>query len=119
MGALTDIINSVLGDAISKLDELSQDDTEVKYFTKRLHNLVNELNLEYVYFKYRFSEYDKWDYAKFDTRYFGILTEDGNDDLEDEVLNFPENRWMRDSWKTYSITYEICTRAEYEKIKGF
>lgn len=119
MGGLTDIINSILGDAISKLDELPQDDTEVKFFTRRLHNLVNELNLEYVYFKYRFSEHDKWDYAKFDTKFFECLTEDGDDELEDEVLSFPQNHWMRDSWRTYSISYEICTRSEYESVKGF
>lgn len=119
MGNLTDVISSIIGDCISKMDELPQDDVEVKYFTKSLHNLFNELNMEYVYFKYKFSEHDDWEYAKFDKRYFECLTKDGDDELEEEVLNFPGNTWMRDSWRSYSITYEICSRSEYEKIKGF
>lgn len=119
MGALTDVISSVIGDAISKLDELPSDDAEVKHFSRSLHNLYKELNMEYVYFKYRFTEYDSWEYSKFEKIYFECLTKDGKDDLEEEVLDFPLNQWMRNSWRTYSITYEICSRSEYEKIKGF
>lgn len=112
-----DIINEILSDAHAKLVELNSDtDVAVKYYTARMERLIKELNAEYVYIKYRFTEYDNWDYAKFDKSWFDSMDKD---ELEETVMSYPENMWMHDSWRTYSISYEICSRDEYQKIKGY
>jgi len=111
-----DIINELLSEAHSKLSVLPQDDPAAKYFTVAVKRLINELNAQYIYIRYKFTASDEWDYAKFEKSWFDEM---GDDDIEEEVTNYPENSWMHDSWRTYSITYEICTRDEYEKIKGF
>ena len=117
MAVPTDIINEILSDAHAKLLELpAESDAAVKYYTIRMERLIKELNAEYVYIKYKFSEHDKWDYAKFEKSWFETMD---HDDLEDEVMNYPENAWMHDSWRSYSITYEKCTMQEYQKIKGY
>lgn len=116
MSVPIDIVNEILSDAHFKLSELPNDDLTVKYFVARVERLIKELNAEYVYIKYRFSEYDNWDHAKFEKSWFDSMDKD---ELEETVMSYPENVWMQDSWRTYSITYEICTRDEYQKIKGF
>ena len=109
----TDKINSLLNNTLSEIKLLDENDHEVRFVKESIDRVIRQLNTEYVYLKYIFSSHSEWEYLKLEKKYFNP------DDLREIILELPEWSWMKTHYRDYSLSYEICTREEYEEKNGF
>lgn len=108
-------INNILKHTLEKLKQ-EPSTYKSEYVIKSISTLLQEINAEYVYIKYQVSYHNDFEYYKFEKSWFDTISAD---DIEEHIFSFPEWDWIHDSWRSYSINYQICSSDEYHRNKGF